>query len=242
MPRAERGKAHAAPEGGRGAEQGGAGALLRELVVGPHDVVAAIFAEVVLISAVLPQLVVQLLGVDRTNLLLLSLRHLGPHVLPQVCRVEYVPAVRVHGAPLVPLERLAVLEPLVQGELGAGVLERLWRRQVLLEHIALHILVGDKRLEQRQLVQGALDHDAERAAARAAGRLPLQPPQNLLFRAGDRFFLAPRRHTAGSLRRGCACHASRRGLREWTARRGRPAGPAAGGLTAERGRTEPQSG
>ena len=73
VPRAERGKAHAAPEGGRGAEQGGAGALLRELVVGPHHVIAAVLAKVVLVRTVLPQLVVQLFGVYCTYLLLLCL-------------------------------------------------------------------------------------------------------------------------------------------------------------------------
>ena len=173
---------------------GGAAALFGELVVGPHHVVAAVLAQVVLVRAVLPELVVQLLGVDGADLLLLRLRHLRPHVLPQIGRVEDVPAVGVHRAALVALERLAVLQPLVQRELGARVLERLWRGQVGLEHVARGVLVRDERLEERELRQGALDHDAQRAAARAARRLPLQPPQDVLLPADDRLRLGRRRH------------------------------------------------
>ena len=73
-------------------------------------------------GAMLPELVVELLRVHAADCLLLLRRHLRPHVLPQVGRVEDVPRVGVHRAPLVALERLAVLEPLVQRVLGARVL------------------------------------------------------------------------------------------------------------------------
>ena len=52
---------------------GGGGALFRQLVVGPHHIIAAVLAKVVLVRTVLPQLVVQLFGVDCTDLLLLCL-------------------------------------------------------------------------------------------------------------------------------------------------------------------------
>ena len=52
---------------------GGANELFCQLVVGPHHIVAAVLAEVVLVRTVLPQLVVQLLGVNCTDLLLLCL-------------------------------------------------------------------------------------------------------------------------------------------------------------------------
>ena len=195
--------------------------LFGELVVRPHDVVAAVLAQVVLVGAVLPQLVVQLLGVHVADLRLLRRPHLRPHVLPQVGRVEDVPRVGVHRAPLVALERLAVLEPLVQRVLGARVLrgrgrgaagvgaarggavgaaggsggrggprrrphlERLRRREALLEHVAERILVRDERLEQRELRQRPLDHDPQRAAAAGARRLPLQPAEDLVLRADD---------------------------------------------------------
>ena len=58
---------------GRAAAGGGGGALFRQLVVGPHHIIAAVLAKVVLVRTVLPQLVVQLFGVDCTDLLLLCL-------------------------------------------------------------------------------------------------------------------------------------------------------------------------
>ena len=117
---------------------------LRQLVEGPHHVVSTVLAQMVLIRAVLPQLVVQLLRVHCADARLLRRRHLGPHVFPEVRRVEDVPAVGVHGTALVPLERLAILQPLVQGELGARLLQCLRRRQPLLQNIPIHVLVRDK--------------------------------------------------------------------------------------------------
>ena len=73
--------------------------------------------------------------------------------------------VSVHRAPLVAFEWLAVFQPLVEGELGARVLERLRRCQVLLQDIALHVFMRDKRLQKQELVQWALNHHAKRAAA-----------------------------------------------------------------------------
>ena len=93
--------------------------------------------------------------------------------------------VGMHGAPFVAFEWLAVFQPFVQGELGASILERLWRCQILLQHIPLCVFMRDKSLQKQELVQWALNHHAECAAARAAGRLPLQPSQDFLFGAGD---------------------------------------------------------
>ena len=109
--------------------------------------------------------------------------------------------VGVHWAPLVAFEWLTVFQPLVERELGARVLERLRRCQVLLEHIALHVFMRDKSLQKQELVQWALNHYAERAAARAAGRLPLQPSQDLLFGAGDSLFVVPALHLLAKTRR-----------------------------------------
>lgn len=76
-----------------------------------------------LVSAMLPQLVMQLFRVDGADVLLLLWRHLRPHVFPQVSRIEDVSAVGMHGAPFVSLQWLAVLQPFVERELGARVLQ-----------------------------------------------------------------------------------------------------------------------
>ena len=102
--------------------------------------------------------------------------------------------VGVHWAPLVAFEWLAVFQPLVQRELCARVLERLRRCQVLLQHIALHVFMRDKSLQKQELVQWALNHHAERTTARAAGRLSLQPSQDLLFGARDSLLVVPTLH------------------------------------------------
>ena len=93
--------------------------------------------------------------------------------------------VGVHRAPLVAFEWLTVFQPLVEGELGARILERLRRCQVLLQDIPLRVFMRDKCLQKQELVQWALNHHAERTTARAAGRLSLQPSQDLFFGAGD---------------------------------------------------------
>ena len=104
--------------------------------------------------------------------------------------------VGVHWAPLVAFEWLAVFQPLVERELGARVLERLRRCQVLLQHIALCVFMRDKSLQKQELVQWALNHHAERTTARAAGRLSLQPSQDLLFGAGDSLLVVTTLHLA----------------------------------------------
>jgi hypothetical protein len=54
---------------------------------------------------------------------------------------------------------------------------------MMLQDIALRVLMRDKSLQEQELVQRALNHHAERTAARAAGRLPLQASQDLVFGA-----------------------------------------------------------
>mgnify|MGYP003684461935 CR=1 FL=1 len=110
-------------------------ALPREPVIGPHHIVAAVLAKVVLVSAVLPEFVVELLCSHGADGALLRGRELSPHILPQIRLVEDMPRVGVHGASLIPLERVALFEPLSERELRAGCVDAVWRGERVLEHV-----------------------------------------------------------------------------------------------------------